>query len=64
MRKMLFALAIGAALAYLFDPQLGAKRRDGLKSKLDRSGSKAPAPVEAVDVLVFDERTPMAAGLS
>ena len=38
MKKLLFAMALGAALAWLFDPDAGARRRDALKRKLDEKG--------------------------
>lgn len=38
MKKLLFAMAIGAALAWLFDPDAGSRRRDGLRRKLDETG--------------------------
>jgi hypothetical protein len=38
MKKLLFAMAIGAALAWLFDPDAGSKRRDMLRRKLDERG--------------------------
>ena len=43
MKKLLFAMAIGAALAWLFDPDAGARRRDALKRKLDEKGLTGPA---------------------
>jgi hypothetical protein len=53
MKKLLFAMAIGAALAWLFDPDSGSKRRDMLRRKLDekRSASRptaVPAPAGVV----------------
>lgn len=64
MKKLLLALAVGAGLAYLFDPQLGSRRRADLKRKLDRSGQASQAVTEPVDVIIFDERIPAAAGSS
>jgi len=43
MKKLLFAMAIGAALAWLFDPDAGSRRRDALKRKLDEKGLTGPA---------------------
>ncbi len=47
MKKLLFAMAIGAALAWLFDPESGARRRAVLRRKLEEQGwaggSTAPA---------------------
>ena len=53
MKKLLFAMAIGAALAWLFDPDSGSKRRDMLRRKLDDrrvagSGSAVPPPPAGV----------------
>ncbi len=47
MKKLLFAMGLGAGLAWLFDPDAGARRRDALKSKVEGSGiggAKAPEP--------------------
>jgi hypothetical protein len=43
MKKLLFAMAIGAALAWLFDPDTGSRRRDMLRRKLDERGLTSPA---------------------
>ena len=54
MKKLLFAMAIGAALAWLFDPDSGSKRRDMLRRKLDDrrvagpGSSMPPAPAGVV----------------
>lgn len=48
MKKLLFAMALGAALAWLFDPDAGSKRRDALRRKLEERGligAATPAPV-------------------
>ena len=48
----LVAMALGAALAWLFDPDAGHRRRDGLRRKLEERGilnsSPAPVPPRAV----------------
>ena len=52
MKKLLFAMAIGAALAWLFDPDAGSRRRDTLRRKLDQrglTGSPPVAPTAATD---------------
>ena len=64
MKKVLFGMALGAALAYLFDPQLGDRRRDQLRERFGRSPTSpnmATDPAE-IDIVMFDERTP--AGVS
>ena len=38
MKKLLFAMAIGAALAWLFDPDAGSRRRDSLRAQARREG--------------------------
>ena len=40
MKKLLVAMALGAALAWLFDPDAGSRRRDALRSKLENSGAR------------------------
>ena len=53
MKKLLFAMAIGAALAWLFDPDAGSRRRESLRRKLDErglTGSSSPtAPTTIPD---------------
>lgn len=39
MKKILFLLAAGAALAYFLDPESGAKRREDAKAKVNSFGS-------------------------
>ena len=43
MKKLLFAMAIGAALAWMFDPDAGSRRRDSIRRKLDEVGLDADA---------------------
>jgi hypothetical protein len=49
MKKLLFAMAIGAALAWAFDPELGSRRRDSVRRKLEARRTPrpdaAPSPV-------------------
>ena len=62
MKKLLFAMAIGAALAWLFDPDTGSRRRDLLRRKLDEkglTGSSTPAP--PAPTAVADYPTPLVA---
>jgi hypothetical protein len=47
MKKLLLAMAIGAALAWLFDPDTGSRRRDMLRRKLDERGLIRPAAAPA-----------------
>lgn len=51
MKKLLFAMLVGAALAWFFDPANGTQRRDSLRSQLDRGtpdSYASPAPVTPV----------------
>lgn len=45
-------MALGAALAWLFDPDAGSRRRDAVRSKLERRGmggmTSASAPQPAM----------------
>lgn len=60
MKKVLFGIALGAALTYLFDPQLGARRRDQLRERFGRSpASRRAADAPAIDIVMFEERTPV-----
>ena len=43
MKKLLFAMALGAALAWLLDPDNGARRRSSLKRRIDKTGVTAPS---------------------
>ena len=48
MKKLLFAMIIGAALAWAFDPDSGSRRREALRRKLDETGlTKASPPVSS-----------------
>jgi hypothetical protein len=64
MKKLLFGMALGAALSYLFDPQLGARRREQVRQRFDKSANSAGVAVDgpAIDIVMFEERTP--AGVS
>ena len=44
MRKMLILIAFGAALAYMFDPDSGIRRRADLRRKLQSFGAESPQP--------------------
>jgi len=43
MKKLLFAMAIGAALAWLFDPDNGPRRRETVKRRLEEKGVMSPS---------------------
>lgn len=60
MKKVLFGMAVGAALTYLFDPQQGTRRRERLREQLGQAPAGDQAPT--IDVVMFDERVP--AGVS
>ena len=59
MKKVLFGMALGAALSYLFDPQLGARRREQVRQRFDKSASGADLAVDgpAIDIVMFEERS-------
>ena len=53
MKKLLIAMAIGAALAWLFDPDNGVRRRETVKRKLEDKGvmtSSSSANTYSADV--------------
>ena len=59
MKKLLFAMAVGAGLAWLFDPASGPQRRDSVRRKLEErglTGSSASVPPTPV----ADYPTPLA----
>jgi hypothetical protein len=43
MKKLLFGMTVGAALAWLFDPDAGSRRRNSLRRKLEQRGVTTPA---------------------
>ena len=49
MKKLLISMAIGAALAWAFDPDQGSRRREQVKHRLEEKGvlgsSSTPTPV-------------------
>jgi len=54
MKKLLLAMALGAALAWLFDPDAGSKRRDSLRRKLDErglTGATTPGPMTPTGIV-------------
>jgi hypothetical protein len=59
MKKLLLAMAIGAALAWLFDPDAGSRRRDMLRRKLDERGLIRPGSAPTAPPTLVD--TPLAA---
>ena len=56
MKKLLLAMGIGAALAWLFDPDAGSRRRDMVRQKLDAKGLTGPkaAPSAARSSASYD----------
>lgn len=62
MKKVLFGMALGAALSYLFDPQHGVRRREELRERLGRPGANTAAEPAEIDIIMFDDRA--AAGVS
>jgi hypothetical protein len=65
MKKLLIAVALGGALMYVFDPQLGARRRDDLRRRLDRGGEGETVTglIAPIDMVMFDDRAAATAGL-
>jgi hypothetical protein len=62
MKKLLFAMAIGAALAWLFDPDAGSRRRESLRRKLDERGiTSPPTAAPTVPSAVADYPAPLVA---
>jgi hypothetical protein len=62
MKKLLIAMAIGAGLAWLFDPDNGTRRRDSLRHKLEERGLTAPgSSAPEAPSPVADYPTPLAA---
>lgn len=61
MKKLLIAMALGAALAWLFDPDNGARRRDSLRHKLEERGLTPPAPPLPEPGPVTDVTSPLVA---
>jgi hypothetical protein len=61
MKKLLFAMAIGAALAWLFDPDAGSRRRDTVRRKLDERGLTGSASPATAPTPVTDYPTPLVA---
>ncbi len=59
MKKLLLAMAIGAALAWLFDPDAGSRRRDSLRRKLDERGLIRPVSPSVMPPALVD--TPLVA---
>jgi hypothetical protein len=57
MKKLLLAMALGAALAWLFDPDAGSKRRDALRRKLDARGITGPTTPMTPPAIVEDAPT-------
>jgi hypothetical protein len=64
MRKLLFSMVVGAALMWLFDPDAGARRRDGVRRKLATMGVTGPAaPPPTAPTAVTDYTPPAVASI-
>ena len=61
MKKLLFAMAIGAALAWLFDPDAGSRRRENLRRKLDERGLTGSSSKPAAPTAIPDYPAPLVA---
>ncbi len=60
MKKLLIAMALGAALAWLFDPDAGSRRRASLKRKLDQQGVTGRATTSPTAPTIVTEPAPAA----
>ena len=64
MKKLLFAMGVGAALMWFLDPEAGSRRRDVVKRKLDEkgltSGSSAAPPSVPTSVTDYSAPTSVA----
>lgn len=64
MKKLLLTMAVGAGLAWAFDPDAGSRRRESLRRKLDAKVNgrtdATPAPVVTPTISTSDgtDRTP------
>ncbi len=60
MKKLLIAMAIGAALAWAFDPNQGSRRREQVKHRLEEKGiiSSTPSPAPVSSYRPADETIP------
>ncbi|MGI9053244.1 MAG: hypothetical protein ACR2HQ_11450 [Ilumatobacteraceae bacterium] len=65
MKKLLFAMGLGAGLAWLFDPDAGSRRRDALKSKVEGSGlGGAPKAPGSPRSAMANDNSPIAPSVS
>jgi hypothetical protein len=59
MKKLLFAMGIGAAVMWFMDPDAGSRRRNTVKRKLDEKGLMSSAsPPPSVPTSVTDYSAP------
>ena len=64
MKKLLFAMAIGAALAWAFDPDQGSRRREQVKHRLEEKGilgSKSASRSAPSNVAAYEPPTTVSA---
>jgi hypothetical protein len=64
MKKLVFAMAIGAALAWAFDPDQGSRRREQVKHRLEEKGvlgSKSGSSSTASNVSTYEPPTTVSA---
>jgi hypothetical protein len=64
MKKLLFAMAIGAALAWAFDPDQGSRRREQVKHRLEEKGvldSKSASSSMPTSVSAYEPPTTVSA---
>ena len=64
MKKLLVAMALGAFLAWLFDPDAGSRRRDALRAKLEGSGLGSSRSAPPATRPVATDTAPAAANVA
>jgi hypothetical protein len=64
MKKLLFAMVVGAALMWMLDPDAGSRRRAAVRRKLDEMGVTGPSTAPpAVPTAVTDYTPPSVASI-
>lgn len=58
MKKLLFAMMIGAGLAWLFDPDNGSSRRETVRKKFEGSGLSGASAANDAPTTLRSTTTP------